>query len=114
MPELSTDGGETFVSVDLDNIDTDEAIALEDAFGITWLKFLQGLGEGSIRSQKALVWLARKRETPGIAASDVHYEVSKFLVRGDEPVPLSEGSENSDISTESSSPSVSESDPPTV
>ncbi len=113
MPELSTDGGETFVSVDLENIDTDEAIALEDAFGITWLKFLQGLGEGSARAQKALVWLARRRETPGLASSDVHYEVSKFLVRGDEPAPLSEGSENSEPDTSSSSPSSLESVPPT-
>jgi hypothetical protein len=107
MPELSTDGGETFITVDLAGVDTDEAIALEDAFGITWLDFLKGIGAGSAKSQKALVWLARRRTEPGLTASDVHYEVASFTIRETDAVPLSEGSAPSSTTTSSSSPSSS-------
>lgn len=99
MPELSVDGGTTFITFDLDTVTDDEAIALEDAFAIPWLQFLNGLNTGSIRSQKALVWLAQRREQPELKPSDVSYEVAKFQVRGVEESPLPEGDEPSEPAT---------------
>ena len=114
MPDLSIDGGATFIAFDMDTVTDDEAIALEDAFGVTWTQFLDGIGDGSIKSQKALVWLAQRRETPDLQPADVVYELSKFMVRTDDeegavPLPGPEGDNGN--GTPEPSPSSSGSDP---
>ncbi len=109
MPELSTDGV-TFMEFEFDSIKDDEAIAIEDLLGIPWLEYLNKLNAGSIKAQKALVWLMQRRDNPELKFEDVSYEIAKFEIRGLPDVPLPEGAANNGSDTAASSPTSSESD----
>ncbi len=101
--EISVDGGETFLVLDFDSVMSDEAEALEDT-GMTWGEMADGLLKGSAKAMRRLAWLLERRENPELELADVNFKMSNWSIRekGDDAGPLSEASESSSDSTESS------------
>lgn len=112
MPDVSVDGGKTWRPFDLDTMTADDAIAVEDAAGLTWLEFVQGLAKSSPKAWRALAWVTQRGDMPDLKITDVEFVMADFDIRhGAETVPLSEVSESSSDDTESLSMSSTESDP---
>lgn len=108
---LSTDGGATSVEFDLDEMTSDQAIAIEDAAGLTWLEFARGLRSGSAKAYRALAWILQRQENPDLELDDVVFRMSDFTIKGEAAGPLSEESGSSSDGTPSSSTSSTESSP---
>jgi hypothetical protein len=57
----------------------DDAIAIEDAFGMTVRGFLIGISMSSGKALKAMVWLAKKRAGEAVRLQDVTFDCVDLL-----------------------------------
>jgi hypothetical protein len=95
--------------LDSDDLDTDEAEAIEGAGGEQWDTFgvwVNQINRGGWRASRVALWVLLRRTNPSLAFEEFRPRVSEVRLRPDEEPELAEGeepgkSETDDESTDS-------------
>ena len=87
--------------INLADIESDEAEMLEDELDMTFVEFVFALARGSMKAERALLWLLLRRDNPelsrlavSIKPNDLRFEVEERDADEEKAVPKAEPSDS--------------------